>query len=487
MWSLFKTHLVPTLYAIYFVIAFVICVVMIHNKRDPIRTTMWIIVLAFLPGIGLIFYIFFGQNYRKAKIFNRKALKDFKYIDRMIIQQLHMVRSNEVFEYYPNKSKFKNIITLLLNNSKALLTEYNKIDVYHNGETTFDGIKKALNDAEDSIHLEFYIISDDVIGNQIKDILVQKARNGVTVRIIYDDVGSWSLPKKYKNELKDAGVHIYPFMRVTFPTFTSKINYRNHRKIIVVDGKVGFMGGINIADRYIDGGIFGYWRDTHLRIEGEAVQMLQIIFLVDWYFVSKEILLRQRKRYFPGHFVDSKHLLQIATSGPDSDWASIMQAYFAAINNAKHHIYINTPYFTPNESILTAIKTASLSGVDVRLLLPEKSDSRLVYWSTLSYLTELMEAGVKVYLYKKGFNHAKIITIDSEFVAVGSANIDVRSFEHNFEISAIMYDEGITKQIERQFHIDIQNSRQINLKEWSKRPFYVTFKEGFARLFTPLL
>lgn len=487
MWSFVVAHLFPILSATNFVLIFVICVVMIHNKRDPIRTTMWIIVLIFIPIVGLIFYIFFGQNYRKTKIFNRKTLKDLKYIDRMIKQQLHMVRNDEVFEYYPDKVKFKNIITLLLNNSKALLTEYNNIEVYNGGREAFEGIKKALLEATDSIHLEFYIINNDKIGNEIKDILLQKAQEGVEVRIIYDDVGSWSLSKKYINELKRAGVDIYPFMRVTFPILTSKINYRNHRKIIVVDGKIGFMGGINIADRYIDGGIFGHWRDTHLRIEGEAVQMLQSIFLVDWYFVSKEILLRRRKKYFPGHFVDTRHLVQIATSGPDSDWASIMQAYFAAINNAKRHIYINTPYFTPNESILTAIKTASLSGIDVRILLPEKSDSKLVYWSTLSYLTELMEAGVKVYLYRKGFNHAKVITIDGTFAAVGSANIDIRSFEHNFEVTAIIYDEEITRKIERQFHIDLRHSNQINYKEWNKRPFYITFKEGFARLFTPLL
>jgi cardiolipin synthase len=448
---------------------------------------MWIIVLIFLPSIGLVFYIFFGQNYRKVKIFNRKTLRDLKYIDRMIKQQLYMVRNDEIFEYYPDKSKFKNIITLLLNNSKALLTEYNKINIYHDGKSTFNSIKKALLAANDSIHLEFYIIDNDNIGNEIKDILIRKAKEGVEVRVIYDDVGSWHLPKKYIKELKNAGIDIFPFMRVTFPSFTSKINYRNHRKIIVIDGKVGFMGGINIADRYIDGGTFGHWRDTHLRIEGEAVQMLQVIFLVDWYFVSKEILLRKRKKYFPGHFVDTRHLVQLATSGPDSDWASIMQAYFAAINNAKHHIYIITPYFTPNESILTAIKTASLSGIDVRLILPHKSESKLVYWSTLSYLTELMEAGVKVHLYRKGFNHAKAISIDGIFAAVGSANIDVRSFEHNFEITAIIYDEEITKKLERQFHADIRNSIQINLKEWNKRPFYTTFKEGFARLFTPLL
>ena len=490
MLTLFYENWLSVAFCVHFVITLAVSAVMIHNhtKRDPIRTMMWIIVLYFLPVTGLVLYVFFGQNYRKTKIFNRKTLKDLKYIDRMITQQLLMLRKNEIFEYYPEKSGFKNIMTLLMNNSKALLTEYNKIDLYYNGNDTFDAIKQALLAAEDHIHLQFYIIQDDKIGNEIKDILVAKARQGVVVRVLYDDVGSWSLPRKYKRDIIRAGGSIRPFMPVTFPFLTGKLNYRNHRKIVVVDGTVAFMGGINIADRYLDGGSFEYWADTHMRFEGETVQTLQAIFLVDWYFVSREILLRQRKRYFPGNFVDNKLLIQTVTSGPDSDWAGIMQAYFAVINNAKHHIYIATPYFTPNESILTAIKTASLSGVDVRLMLPERSDSRLVYRSTFSFLSELMDAGVKIYLYRKGFCHSKYITVDGKFSAIGSANIDMRSFEHNFEVSAIIYDEGVTRKLETEFQKDIQNnSKQVNPETHANRPMTVTFKEGVARLLTPLL
>lgn len=490
MWLFFRENWFELLWWSYFAIILTVSVVLIHNhtKRDPIRTMMWIIVLYFLPVIGLIAYIGIGQNYRKSKMFNRKGLRDLKYIDRMTTQQLLMLRKNEIFEYYPEKSGFKNIMTLLLNNSKALLTEYNHITMYHTGEATFAAMKEALMAATDHIHMEFYIIQNDKIGNEIKDILVAKAKEGVTVRFIYDDVGSWSLPRRFKREIRRAGGSIKPFMRVAFPFLSNKLNYRNHRKIVVVDGRYAFMGGINIADRYVDGGVFGYWSDAHMRVEGEAVQALQAVFLVDWYFVSGEILLRLRERYFPRHEVNGKQLVQIVTSGPDSDWAGIMQAYFAIINNAKHHIYIATPYFTPNESILTAIKTASLSGVDVRLMLPERCDSKLVYWSTLSYLSDLMEAGVKVYLYNKGFNHSKFITVDGRFAAMGSANIDMRSFEHNFEISAIVYDEEVTRNLETNFQIDIQNnSRMVDPEKWDNRPFYETFKEGFARLFTPLL
>jgi cardiolipin synthase len=475
---------------VHYVVVIIVSAVIIrnHTKRDPIRTMMWIVVLYFLPVIGLVLYIFFGQNYRKTKIFNRKALKDLKYLDRLTRRQVLMLRKSEIFEDYPEKAGFKNIMTLLLNNSKAIITEHNTVEMYHTGVKTFDAIKKALLSAKDHIHMEFYIIEDDVIGNEIKDILIRKAREGVSVRVIYDDVGSWGLSKRYIREIRRANGKIKPFMRVHLPFLSSKMNYRNHRKILVVDGKIAFMGGINIADRYITGGVFGYWADTHMKIEGESVQSLQAIFMVDWYFVSHEILLRKYNLYFPDNTVSNQVLIQIVTSGPDSDWASIMQAYFSVINSAKHHIYISTPYFTPNEGVLTAIKTASLSGVDVRLMLPEKSDSHLVYWSTLSYLGELMDAGVKVYLYSKGFTHSKFITADGHLSAVGSANIDMRSFEHNFEVMAIIYDEQLTRELETSFQIDIQNnSKPVNPEKWENRPWYKHAEEGMARLLTPIL
>ena len=472
-------------------IVLIISAVMIHNhtKRDPLRTMMWVIVLYFLPVAGLILYFFFGQNYRKTKIFNKKTLRDLKYIDRLTKRQVHLLHKNEIFEDYNSKQDVRNIMTLLLNNSKALVSRHNRIETYHTGAATFEAMKTALRSAKSHVHMESYIIEDDRIGNEIKEILVEKAREGIDVRVIYDDVGSWHLGSKYTRDIIRAGGKILPFMKVRFPFFSSKLNYRNHRKILVIDGKVAFMGGINIADRYLDGGKYGYWADTHMKIEGESVESLQIIFMVDWYFVSREILLKRCEKYFPAHpSVREETLVQIVTSGPDSDWASIMQAYFFIINGARKHIYISTPYFTPNESILTALKTKSLSGVDVRLMLPRKSDSCLVYLSTLSYLSELMEAGVKVYLYAKGFNHSKFITVDGHLSAVGSANIDMRSFEHNFEVTSIIYDERITKQLEKSFQIDIQNnSKPVNPERWNARHSYNNIREGFARLLTPLL
>jgi cardiolipin synthase len=457
----------------------------VHEKRDPAKTSTWVLILILLPIIGLIFYIFFGQNHRKQKIFSRKGLRDLQQIEQLIRNQLVNIK-NESYFSNPSISNNKNIITLLLNNSKALLTQYNRVKIFQTGETAFNSMLEALLGAESTIHMEFYIVSDDEIGNRIKHILIEKARRGVEVRLLFDDVGSWSLPKSYIRELTEAGVAIFPFMEVKFPMLTSKINYRNHRKIIVVDGKIAFMGGMNIADRYLKGNSeLGTWYDTALKIEGEAVHMLQVIFMVDWFFVSKKQL-NSREKYFPDHKIETQHPLQITASGPDSDWASIMQAFFTAITKAKKHIYISSPYFVPNESILTALKTAALSGIDVKIILPGKSDSTVVYWSSLSYISELLEAGINLYLFQKGFNHSKIIMIDSSFATVGSANMDIRSFEDNFEVMAMIYDEELTLELEEQFNKDIKRSKKLSLKQWSKRPLKQSVKESLARLFSPL-
>ena len=324
------------------------------------------------------------------------------------------------------------------------------------------------------------------MGREIADILIDKAQSGVEVRVIYDDVGSWGLSRKFIKKLRRAGVHVKCFMPVVFPWLTSHVNYRNHRKILVVDGRIGFTGGINIAQRYLTGNRLGPWRDTHLKLEGEAVGMLQIIFMTDWFFVSKERLIDYPK-YLPKTHVKTETPIQIVTSGPDSDWASIMQAFFSAITHAQHHIYISSPYFLPNEAILTAIKVASLSGIDVRIMIPSRSDSKIVYWASRSYIEELIDANVKVYLYRRGFNHSKLIMIDGKFSSVGTANMDIRSFEDNFEVSAILYDKGITEELEERFLYDLQRSRLVTREYWDSRPTLHNFYEALSRLFSPLL
>lgn len=486
VWKFLSTvNISLILIGIYGITVFSTAIMVVREKRDPVKTTSWVLILILLPIAGLVFYIVFGQYHRKEKIFSRKGLRDLEQIENLSHSQvvkLHIQKLHHSQQITDNL----NIITLLLNNSKALLTEFNEVEILQDGKEAFDSIIDVLNAAESTIHIEFYIVCDDVIGNKIKDILIKKAKEGIEVRFVFDDVGSWSLPKKFIKSIKDAGVAVYPFMEVKFPLFTSKVNYRNHRKIIVVDGKVGFVGGMNIADRYIVGSKeLGPWRDTMIMLKGEAVNSLQVIFLVDWYFVTNQDI-SDRVKFFPKQEVTSHHPIQITACGPDSDWASIMQAFFLAITKAKHHIYIASPYFIPNESILTALKTAALSGVDVRIMLPGKSDSTVVYWSSLSYISELIEAGIKVYLYQNGFNHSKILMIDSSFASVGSANMDIRSFEDNFEIAAIIYDKQITTYLENSFLNDLARSVLVTEEEWELRSRKNNLKESVARLFSPL-
>lgn len=456
----------------------------LHERRDPVRAVSWIAVVVLIPIGGLIVFLFFGQDYRKRKIFNRKEMRDLSQIENLYRQQVHNIDTISLEEVNANRD----IITLLLNNSKSLLTLGNDIAVLNNGENTFSSIIMELKKAKSSIHLEYYIFEEDELGEKIAAVLIERAQAGVEVRLMYDDVGSWGLSRDFIHRLRSFGIEIHCFMPVIFPWLTSKINYRNHRKIIVVDGKIGFTGGLNIADRYIKGTKRGIWRDTHLRIEGEAVKMLQITFLTDWYFATKKQP-ADPIQYFPNSISSGKihKAIQIAVSGPDSDYATIMQAYFSAITKSKHHIYISTPYFLPNEPVLTALKVAALSGIDVRLMLPARSDSKMVHWASRSYFTELLEAKIKIYLYTIGFNHAKILTIDGLFSSVGTVNIDVRSFEDNFEVTAMIYDRETTAELEDQFLYDLTNCQRITLKRWVHRKHKDNFKESVARLFSPLL
>lgn len=469
--------------AVYTLVVVATVYTVLFERRDPVRATSWIAVVVLIPVAGLILFIFFGQSYRKRKIFNRKELRDLRQIEEYSKRQVKTISDISQPEIILNQD----IIKLLLNNSKTLLTLGNNIEPLTNGKNTYQAIIPALMAATSSIHLEYYIFANDTLGNQIAQILIDKAQSGVQVRLIYDDVGSWHLPKSFIRRLRKAGVKVHCFMPVVFPWLTSKINYRNHRKIIVIDGKIGFTGGINIADRYIHGTKRGLWRDTHLRIEGEAVRMLQITFLTDWFFATKEQI-KPLSTYFPAlDSVEGDVAAQIAISGPDSDWASIMQAFFAAITKAKNHIYISTPYFLPNQPILTALKVAALGGVDVKVLLPARSDSKLVHWASRSYITEMLEAKVKVYLYQAGFNHSKVMCVDGHFSSVGSVNMDERSFEDNFEVTAMIYHQGVTTQLESEFLKDLKCSKYLTLKGWESRPHKDDFKEAIARLFSPLL
>lgn len=472
---------------LHFVTVFFIFILIILENRDPVKTMAWGMLMFLFPVGGIILYFFFGRNFRREKIFSRKEISDIQKLRDANIEQINNIDKYD-FADTPEVPEKLSIIKLMLKNNKSVLTLNNHVEVLKNGEETFSKIKEELLNAQNHIHLEYYIIEEDNIGNEIKDILIKKSKEGVKVRVVYDAVGSWDLSDKYIQELKDNNVEIFPFMSVRFVKFASKVNYRNHRKIIVIDGKKGFVGGLNIADRYIKGNTnIGAWRDTHLFVEGEAVQTLQIVFMTDWFFAC-DVPVAYSKEYFPDYKKTVEHIpVQITAGGPDSDWASIMQAYFAAISTAKKNIYITSPYFLPNESIMTAIKTAALQGLDVKLLIPFKSDSAIAYWGSLSYVRDLLEAGVKVYLYNKGFTHSKLLMVDGVFASVGTANMDIRSFDQNFEINALVYNTKIAEKLENDFLQDIQNSIEVEYDIWINRPFRDKIKSSVSRLFSPLL
>ncbi len=478
--SIFSTQ--GLLSILYILTAIFVCLVIIFENRAPVKTLSWVLVIALIPFIGIILYFFFGQNYRKRKIFSRKGLADSEHLTNTVIDQIESLDQKLINKSEKVRSR-KHLMTLMLNNEKSVLTENNRIELLLDAGNTYSSMIRDIEKAKHHIHLEVYRFDIDNTGNRFKDLLVRKASEGVQVRMIIDDVGSWTFKKKYIDEMRHSGVQIFPFFPVRVPWLASKLNYRNHRKILVTDGRVGFIGGMNIADKYISGlPRLGRWRDTHLRVKGDAVAALNRIFLTDWYFLSGEMLMGKRE-YFPRVRVSGDSWIQIASSGPDSDWANIMQAYFSAIVTAREKVFLCTPYLSPNESVLNALKTAALSGKDVRLIIPEKSDSVIANWNSRSYVYELLAAGVRVYFYSAGFNHSKYIVVDGVFSSVGSVNVDMRSFDMNFEVTALIYDEAFGSRLEEVFMKDLADSTELLIDFWIDRPKKEKYKESLARIF----
>lgn len=382
----------------------------------------------------------------------------------------------------------KKVISLLLNTGKFPFTTNNTVDLFVDGNEKFKRLLKDIESAKDHIHLEYFIIKDSDIGRKIKDLLIKKAKEGITIKILYDDVGCWRFwfHRGYFKEMKSVGIEVVPFLPAKFPIIGGKINYRNHRKIAIIDGYIGYTGGINIGDEYMGKNKkFGYWRDTHIRIEGSSVYMLQMVFLTDWYYTTQKVSFEER--FFPKLDYKGNSMIQVVATGPDSDWEAIHYAYFSAICNAKKSVYIETPYFIPDESLLRALKSASLSGVDVRIIFPSIPDHKIVHHASYSYFNDILKSGGKVYLYKKGFIHSKVVIIDDKISSTGSANMDLRSFMLNFEMNAFMYDEKIIKKITEDFFEDIKNSEELNLNNFEKRSFVKKCIESVARLFSPIL
>ena len=451
-------------------------VVIILDNRNPVKTMAWILILLFLPIVGLVFYFFFGRSQRRERIIGQKSYD--RLLKKPMAEYLAQDCSDIPYEY-------SRLIQLFRHTNQAFPFEGNRVSVYTEGYTKLQALLRELQKAKQHIHMEYYIFEDDAIGRLVRDVLIEKASQGVEVRVIYDDVGCWHVPNRFFEEMRNAGIEVRSFLKVRFPLFTSRVNYRNHRKIVVIDGRVGFVGGMNLAERYMRGFSWGIWRDTHLLLEGKAVHGLQTAFLLDWYFVDRTLI--TSTRYFPKIENCGTSLAQIVTSEPVGPWKDIMQGLVISISSAKKYFYIQTPYFLPTEAVLVAMQTAALSGVDVRLMLPMRADNRLTHLGSCSYLADVLYSGVKVYFYKKGFLHSKLMVSDDELSTVGSTNVDFRSFEHNFEVNAFIYDTETALQMREIFLQDQRDCVQVFLKNWVKRPWYRKAAESVVRLMAPLL
>lgn len=451
-------------------------VIVISENRNPLKTISWVLILLLLPLVGLIFYYFFGEDHRKKRLISRKM---HKKLNRKALGR------EDQYEVLTSPPEYKGLINLLNKLKSAPLYGGNKITFYSDGKSKFEALFEEIRKAKHHIHIQYYIFMDDVIGTQLKDLLVEKVKEGVEVRLLYDSVGSWKANNKFFKEMSSQGILVDGFLKVAFPILTSRVNYRNHRKVVIIDGTVGFMGGMNVADRYINGINDGIWRDSHFKLEGKAVHGLQASFAIDWYASYSEFL--SADRYFPVLEPCGDNLMQIITSGPMGTFKEIHQGIFQAITNAKEYVYIQTPYFIPTDNLLLAIQTAALRGVDVRIMIPKKSDTTFVHIATLSYIKNLLDAKVKVHFFTSGFIHSKLLVIDDDLTITGSANMDVRSFEHNFEIEAFIYNKDTASKAKKIFVRDMQDSELVIPEQWDKRRRYQKFGESVMRMFTPLL
>jgi len=480
--------LVTVFISIVFLLNFILAgIVVFLERKDPSATWAWLLVLFFIPFFGFVLYLIFGQNLTRLRLFVWEDLKKIGF-DDLVKKQTEQIKQ----EKYPFKSnsakKHQDLIFLCLRNNNAILTQNNDIEIFIDGKDKFESLFRDLEEARDHIHLQYYIFRDDELGTRLIDLLTRKAKEGVKVRVLYDEMGSRRIKKRSFNKLIEAGGEVEVFFPSKIPLVNLRINFRNHRKLVIIDGKIGYVGGFNVGDEYL--GLnkkFGYWRDTHLRLVGDAVHAIQIRFILDWNQASERNDIYYAPNYFPETHHPGNVPIQIVTSGPDSEWETIKNGYIKMISAARKSIYIQTPYFIPDASIMDILRIAALSGVDVRIMIPNKPDHMFVYWATYSYIGELLKAGAKVYIYDNGFIHAKMIIIDGEAASVGTANIDVRSFRLNFEVNAFIYDNETSQRLMNVFEDDMQKSRLLTLEDYQKRPLLIRFKESISRLLSPIL
>ena len=469
------------LFTLWQVIAVLTIVHVVLDNRQPAKTMAWALVIYFVPIVGVVFYLFFGINTRKERYVSERSMNQLTKRSMLEFVEQQNLRLPE---------RHKPLIDLFINQNLSLPFKDNKVDLYTDGYQFFTALLQEISKAKNHIHLDMYIFADDALGCLVADALIDKARQGVEIRVVYDDVGCWNVSSQFFERMREEGIEVAAFMPVRFPSFTSKVNYRNHRKIIVIDGLVGFIGGMNIALRYVKGTKEQPWRDTMLKVTGGAVNALQRAFLVDWYFVDRTLL--SDRKYYPQRTaaegqLSNNCLAQVVTSGPVTPYPEIMQGFVRIITGARRYLYLETPYFLPNDPVLFALKTVALAGVDVRVICPRHSDARFVEWASRSYLREVVEAGVKVKLYDAGFLHSKLMVCDDAISTCGSTNLDFRSFENNFEANVFFYDEGVALRMKKVFFDDEQQTVLLtDLPQRMRADFLTRLWESVTRMLSPL-
>lgn len=452
-------------------------VVVLSENKNPIRALSWTLALLFLPVVGVVFYLFFGRSMKGKAMISRKVRR--KLLERSRPKQ-------HSFDNTCIDQDHIQMVKLAHNLCHAHLDQNNSVEIFTDGYTKFEKLKQDIKAAKEFIYLQYYIYNDDSLGNEIMELLAAKADEGITVKVLYDHVGSFSTSNSFFRKMRDLGVDSHPFFRVTFRKLANRINWRNHRKIAVIDGKIGYIGGMNIADRYVnissDGRI---WRDTHLRVEGPIIESMLYSFAVDWNFLrpDAEVQPIDVRRYNDAGNV----AMQLVTSGPIDKWNNLVLCFQQAIASAKKRIYIQTPYFLPTDALLKALQGAALSGVDVRIMMPEKTDSVMLGFGSRSYIDDCLMAGVKIYFYLPGMLHAKTMIVDDSFVSTGSVNFDFRSFENNFEANLLIYSADVNQRMRDIFFQDIKSSRKITISQWRLRGRFEKTMEALVRLFSPIL
>ena len=462
-------------------------IIVFFERRSPQAVWTWLLLLYFIPIVGFILYLVIGQDFHKSRMFKAKEIEgELKYAVR---KQEETIYRRQLRLANPELNRFRDLILYNLEAGQAVLTDNNDIRIYTDGKEKFHALIEEMKQAKKYIHLQYYIIRSDELWQQIEPVLIAKAHEGVEVRVLFDSMGCRTMHNRDWERLEQEGVQVAEFFPAFLGQLQLRMNYRNHRKIVVIDGRIGFVGGFNVGREYLGlDSKFGYWRDTHLCIEGAAVTSLAVRFVLDWNYAAKEnLFLRDSLFELPQYVRGGHDPVQIISSGPDSQTKTIHDNYLHLIHSAKDHVYIQTPYFIPDDSILDALKIASRAGVDVRIMIPCKPDHPFVYWATYSYIGDMVATGAKCYVYNNGFLHAKTLSVDGMVACVGTANMDIRSFGLNFEVNATIYSERTVQKLERAFENDMNQCTYITRKIYEERSLVIRIKEQFSRLLSPLL